>query len=85
MKSKETIPKSLDKALDRSNPSGNHAQPGISIRNGPMQEMDIDEEVPKTNGVAGKRKSRSSIGNQKSYKEETSDTDEDKPLVRTQP
>ena len=81
MRSKETIPKSVDKALDKSNPSGNHVQPGISIRNGPIDEMDIDEETPKTNGVTGKRKSRSSIGNKKSYKEVTSDSDEDRPLV----
>ena len=45
---------------------------------GPVEEMDIDGS--KVNGqINGKRKSRGSIGAQKSYKEDSSD--DDKPLV----
>lgn len=80
----DIIPKSLDKALDKANP-GENLQAGISIRNGPLQEMDIDEpslKDAKTNGnVSGKRKSRPSNG--KSYKDVSSEDDgDDKPLVR---
>lgn len=85
-KSKDIIPKSLDKALDKANPAPKNAAPGISIRNGPVVEMDIDG--PTTNGLGtkgtdnGKRKARNSAGNRKSYKEATDDDDEDeKPLV----
>lgn len=59
--------------------------PGISIRNGPVEEMDVGDadKAPQTNGVAGgKRKARSSVTNGKSYKEDTSSGSEDnKPLV----
>ena len=58
---------------------------GISIRNGPVEEMDVDgaDKVPRTNGVAAaKRKARSSVTNVKSYKDGTSsDSDDNKPLV----
>ena len=79
----DTIPKSLDKAMDKANP-GENAQAGISIRNGPLEEMDIDESPPKdtkTNGNGnGKRKSRPSNG--KTYKDASSeDEGGDKPLV----
>ncbi|KAI9790201.1 MAG: DNA topoisomerase 1 [Candelina submexicana] len=85
--SKATIPKSLDKAMDKSNPSGKHVIPGVSLRNGPMDEMEID--APKTNGAqtngtgSGKRKSRSSVSNGKTYKEasvEGGEDEGDKPL-----
>lgn len=78
--SEDRIPKELDKKLDRELPSNGHVEPGVSIRMGPVDEMDVDS--PATNGaVNGKRKARSSITNGKSYKEESSD-DDDKPLVR---
>ena len=77
---KDIIPKSLDKAMDKANPDAENAAPGISIRNGPLKEMDIDEPEtgkPETNG---KRKSRHS--NAKSYKESSDEDDEDdKPSV----
>ncbi|KAI9720062.1 MAG: hypothetical protein M1812_003189 [Candelaria pacifica] len=85
--SKATIPKSLDKALDKSNPSGKHVIPGVSLRNGPVDEIDI--EAPETNGVrangtgSGKRKSRPGATNGKTYKEASTgegEDDEDKPL-----
>lgn len=61
------------------NNASNGTVPGVSIRMGPVEEMDVDE--PATNGAAnGKRKSRSSI-NGKSYKDASSSED-DIPLVR---
>ncbi len=86
------MPKSLDKVMDKSNPSGDHVVPGVSLRNGPVDDMDID--IPQANGVhtngtgSGKRKSRSSAGDGKTYKEastEEGEDDEDKPLVCRSP
>jgi hypothetical protein len=83
-KSAATIPKSLDKAMDKQQPSNGSLNPGISIRMGPVEEMEVDEVAPATNGVNGKRKSRGSVG--KIYREATSsDDEEDKPLVRSVP
>ena len=81
-KSVGIIPESVDKAMDKANPPAVHGAPGISIRNGPVDEMDIDE--PVANGNAnGKRKARNSMGNGKSYKEESEEDDEEgMPLVR---
>ena len=83
-KSDVIVPKSLDKAIDRANPSPKNAAPGISIRNGPMVEMEIDEPVvnrTEVNGIAsGKRKARNSTDQRKSYKE-ASDEEDEKPLV----
>lgn len=66
--------------------TSNHVTaPGISIRNGPVEEMDVDDsdKAPRTNGVATtKRKARSSVTNGKSYKDGTSsESDDNKPLV----
>lgn len=68
--------------MDKANPSNGDLDAGISIRNGPVvEEMDMDEQAPATNGTSnGKRKSRGSM--QKKYKEATSSEDEDVPLVR---
>jgi DNA topoisomerase I len=81
VKSASRVPKSVDKALNKAHPSTNSVHPGISIRNGPVEEMDIDE--PQMNGVAnGKRKSRGSVGSKKPYKEtSSSEDDDDLPLV----
>ena len=80
-KSKDIIPKSLDKAMDKANPDpdSENAAPGISIRNGPMEEMDIDKPESREPETNGKRKSRHS--NAKSYKESSEDEEDDKPLV----
>ncbi|KAK7725962.1 DNA topoisomerase 1 [Botryosphaeria dothidea] len=81
--SSATIPKSVDNAMDKQVPATNGrngVEPGLSIRMGPVTEMDVDE--PATNGVAnGKRKSRASI-NGKSYREASSSDDDDKPLSK---
>ena len=82
VKSNATIPKAVDKAMDAQIPSKGHVHPGISIRMGPVEDMDVDE--PVTNGNAhAKRKARTSIPNAKSYKDASSSEDDDKPLVRT--
>ena len=84
-KSDVIVPKSLDKAIDKANPVPKNAAPGISIRNGPMVEMEIDGSAvngTEVNGIAGsKRKARNSTGQKKSYKE-ASDEEDDKPMVR---
>ena len=84
-KSDVIISKSLDKAVDKANPAPKNAAPGISIRHGPMVEMEIDEPIVNgtdVNGNAsGKRKARNSTGRRKSYKE-ASDEEDEKPLVR---
>lgn len=81
-KSEGIISKSVDKAMDKANPPALHGATGISIRNGPVDEMDIDEPVTKGN-ANGKRKARGSMGNVKSYKEASGEDDEDdKPLSK---
>ena len=68
--------------MDKIAPSNGHVEPGISIRNGPVEEMDVDKpEEAQTNGLAnGKRKARASLSNGKTYKE-ASDSEDDQPLV----
>jgi DNA topoisomerase-1 len=77
--SKDTIPKAVDKAMDKQLPANGHVEPGISIRMGPVDDMDVDA----PNGmVNGKRKSRGSIATT-SYKERSGSEDEDdKPLSK---
>jgi DNA topoisomerase I len=67
------IPKRVDKAMDKASAKRTSAPAGISIRNGPItgDKMDVDKAVSN-----GKRKSRGSAANAKSYKEVGSD-DED--------
>ncbi|KAK5134345.1 hypothetical protein LTR08_006525 [Meristemomyces frigidus] len=76
-KSKAIISKADDATMDKQLPSNGHVQPGISIANGPVEEMEVDK--PATNGANGKRKS--SMGNGKSYKDD-SDSDDDVPLQK---
>ena len=85
-KSSDRIPKSLDNAMDKANPAKNVEQMGISLRNGPVEEMEIDEPnggSSKTNvAVSAKRKQRQSMTNGKSCKEASSNNEEDdEPLV----
>ncbi|KAF1975139.1 DNA topoisomerase 1 [Bimuria novae-zelandiae CBS 107.79] len=76
--SEDHISKEVDRKMDQETPSNGHVEPGVSIRMGPIDEMDVD--APATNGnVNGKRKARSSITNGNSYKEASSDED-DEPL-----
>ena len=85
-KSSDRIPKSVDSAMDSANPDENGVLTGISICNGPVVEMDIDEPAAENSKVkvasTGKRKSRQGMTNGKSYKEASSEADEDdEPLV----
>lgn len=82
VKSNDRIPKTIDRAMDKENPSNGHVEPGVSIRMGPVEAMDVDQ--PVTNGnINGKRKSRGSLTNGKSYRDASSSDEEDeKPLVR---
>jgi DNA topoisomerase-1 len=82
-KSSEQITKEEDRKMDAEVPSNGHVEPGISIRMGPVEDDDkMDVDAPETNGNAnGKRKSRSSVANSKSYKDASSSEDDDKPLV----
>ncbi|KAL8862762.1 MAG: hypothetical protein Q9178_000704 [Gyalolechia marmorata] len=77
-KSANIIPKSLDKAMDAANKPPKHAAPGISIRNGPVEDVDVDHQP----GTNGKRKGRASMNNGVSYKDATDDSEEDKPLSK---
>lgn len=86
LKSTDKIPKSLDNAMDKANPSKNVEQMGISIRNGPMEEMEIEEpngkSLKKNGSIPAKRKGRGSMPSGKTYKEASSENEEDdKPLV----
>ncbi|CAI9629334.1 dna topoisomerase 1 [Alternaria burnsii] len=79
-KSNEEITKEEDKKMDAEVPSNGHVEPGISIRMGPVADDDkMDVDAPETNG---KRKSRSSVTNGKSYKDASSSEDDDKPLSK---
>ncbi|KAH8905149.1 hypothetical protein BR93DRAFT_929396 [Coniochaeta sp. PMI_546] len=74
------ISKDDDRALDKSASRARPAPPGLSIRNGPIDDdsMDIDAA---TNGT--KRKSRSSIGKAVNYKDDSDDSD-GAPLAKRQ-
>ena len=76
----QALVSAADKAMDKRTPNG-HTEPGVSIRNGPVDEMDVDS--PPVNGNAnGKRKTRASLTNGKPYKEASSSEDDDKPLSK---
>ncbi|KAF1946333.1 hypothetical protein EJ02DRAFT_336762 [Clathrospora elynae] len=79
--SNERITDAEDQKMDAEIPSNGHVEPGISIRMGPVDNMDVDP--PETNGTTNsKRKARSSITNGKSYKDASSSDDDDKPLSK---
>ena len=70
--------------MDKAVPSSGAVQPGISIRNGPVEQMDTlmtDVNEIQTNGHT-KRKVRESL-NKPSYADAES-SDDDEPLVRAQ-
>ncbi|KAK5113117.1 hypothetical protein LTR62_003696 [Meristemomyces frigidus] len=73
-KSKDTISKAVDAAMDKQAPTNGHVAPGISMAMGPVEVMDVDQ--PTTNGS----KRKSSMANGKTYKDE-SDSD-DAPLTK---
>lgn len=70
-----------------SSPNGanGHVDPGVSIRFGPVEGKDVKMgDSGEDLLYAGKRKSRASIGQKKSYAEAES-SEEDEPLVRPPP
>ncbi|KAF7549391.1 hypothetical protein G7Z17_g6418 [Cylindrodendrum hubeiense] len=78
--SSSKISHAQDKALDRDGPNSNHLA-GLSVRNGPVEDDDMDMDAPVLNG-ANKRKSRTSI-TKISYKDD-SDSDDGAPLAKRQ-
>ena len=68
--------------MDRALPSNGKVLPGISIRNGPIQE--VDTSMPDANGVETpvKRKVRKSL-TRPSYADAETSEEDDKPLVWT--
>jgi hypothetical protein len=85
--SRAKIANSLDEEMDQMDASS--VQAGLSIRNGPYEEMEVDgreENCIKLKGDGlGKRKARKSAENNRVYKEESSESDGDEPLVRRLP
>ncbi|KAF2675031.1 DNA topoisomerase 1 [Microthyrium microscopicum] len=72
------IVSSRDKAMDEHTSGG--LQPGISIQNGPV---DSPQNGRSTNGESnGRRKSRTSLTQKKTYKEMTSSDEDDEPLSK---
>lgn len=70
--------------MDKQLQTNGHVDSGISIRNGPVEEMDVDQ-PPQTNGVGNtKRKARNSVtnGRRKSYREDSSSESDEQPLSK---
>ena len=83
--SKDVIHETVDRAMDRAVPPNGDVLPGISIRNGPVQEVDTpmpDANGVEANGGPAKRKIRESLMKPSYADAETSEED-DKPLVWT--
>jgi len=57
------------------------APPGVSIRNGPVLDGNMDVDELSTNGNA-KRKARRSLNSAVKYKDDSEDSDDAVPLVR---
>ncbi|OQE93624.1 hypothetical protein PENNAL_c0005G02774 [Penicillium nalgiovense] len=68
--------------MEDSSPATNgHVDPGISVRFGPVEDNDVKMEDGEDALGAGKRKSRTSVGEKKSYAEAES-SEEDEPLSK---
>ena len=79
--SSSKISRAEDKAMDRALPKKSTGLAGLSVRNGPVEDMDVD--TPVTNG-ASKRKSRGSIS-KVNYRDNDSESDGGAPLVGDTP
>ncbi|CAG8009240.1 unnamed protein product [Penicillium salamii] len=80
----KSSPKLTDTEMANSSPTGanGHVDPGVSIRFGAVEDKDVKMEDAGDDALsAGKRKSRASIGGQKSYAEAES-SEEDEPLSK---
>ena len=71
-----------DVKMEDTTETNGHVDPGISIRFGPVKSEDIEMEDAGSDALAGKRKSRTSVDQKKSYAEPESSEEEDQPLVR---
>jgi hypothetical protein len=83
--SKDIISQTVDNAMDRAVPSNGDVLPGVSIRNGPVQEFDTpmpDANGVEMNGGPVKRKVRESL-TRPSYADSESSEEDNKPLVWT--
>ncbi|KAI7223417.1 topoisomerase I [Hortaea werneckii] len=83
VKSNESISKAEDTAMDKENPSNHEngeADPGITMVNGPVDDMQVDPQPPFTNGTASSKR-KASMQNGKSYKED-SESEDDVPLQK---
>lgn len=75
-------PNSAKPATDTSRANGS-ADPGVSIRFGPVQDKDVEmKDVDSDARGVSKRKSRASIDQKKSYAEPQSSDDDDQPLSK---
>ena len=59
-----------------------HVDPGVSVRFGPVKNEDVDMQDAGNARGTGKRRSRTSVDQNKSYAEPDSSGEEDQPLVR---
>ena len=80
-KSSDRVDKSVDTAMNKETPSNGHVEPGVSLRNGPVQDTEMQDAptAAQTNGVHSKRKAFTG----KSYKPESDSEEDDVPLVST--
>ncbi|KUJ22287.1 putative DNA topoisomerase 1 [Mollisia scopiformis] len=76
------ISKATDKKMDQAGSSKSNLPAGISIRNGPVIDDEMDVDAPTTNGHA-KRKSRTSTSKAVKYHDDTDESD-DEPLAKRQ-
>lgn len=63
--------------MDKANPTKINAAAGISIRNGPVEEIEVNKALSST----PKRKARESMVNGNSHSKISENEDDDKPLV----
>lgn len=76
------ISHAVDSAMDKAVAKSKIAPPGVSIRNGPIVDDAMEVDEPATNGNS-KRKARSSLSKVVKYKDDSEDSDDAVPLVRS--
>jgi len=67
--------------MDKAGAKSNYAPAGVSVRNGPVQDDNMDVDAPTMNGNA-KRKARDSVGKTVNYNMDSSEESDEVPLVR---
>lgn len=68
------ISKAVDSAMDKATTKSAVAPAGVSVRNGPVIEDNMDVDEPATNGTM-KRKARASTGKPVKYDDNSSESD----------